>query len=91
MYVAMTRARDQLFFLHGPRRSEFLLEMGEALDSVNVSEILPEEREKLSQEVMTLQTYAYVQEEPERPGFCRAIGCRHKAMIGEDYCYTHGA
>lgn len=91
LYVAMTRARDQLFFLHGPQPSEFLVEMGQALDSVNVSEILPEEREALSQEVITLRNYAYVEDEPERPGFCRASGCRHKAMISEDYCYTHGA
>jgi len=91
LYVAMTRARDQLFFLHGPQPSEFLVEMGEALDSVNVSEILPDEKETLRKEVITLRTYAYVDDEPERLGFCRASGCRHKAMIGEDYCYTHGA
>ena len=91
LYVAMTRARDQLFFLHGPQPSEFLMEMWEALDSVNASDILPDESETLRKEVITLRTYAYVDDEPERLGFCRASGCRHKAMIGEDYCYTHGA
>ena len=91
LYVAMTRARDQLFFLHGPRPSEFLTEMWDALDTVNASEILPDESEPLRKEAITLRTYAYVDDEPERPGFCRASGCRHKAMISEDYCYTHGA
>ena len=91
LYVAMTRARDQLFFLHGPRPSEFLLEMWETLDSVNISEILPEVSEPLRKEVLTLRTYAYVENEAERPGFCRVSGCGHKSLIGEDYCYTHGA
>jgi len=91
LYVAMTRARDQLFFLHGSRPSEFLMEMWEALDAVNAHEILRDESEPLQKESMTLQTYAFVEEEPERPGFCRVTGCGHKSMIGEDYCYAHGA
>ena len=91
LYVAMTRARDQLFFLHGPQPSEFLLEMKESLDWIKAAEILPEENEPLRRESLSLRTYAYVEEEADRPGFCRVSGCGHKSMIGEDYCYTHGA
>jgi superfamily I DNA/RNA helicase len=91
LYVAMTRARDQLFFLYGPQPSEFLLEMKDSLDWINAAEILPEDNEPLRRDSLSLRTYAFVEDEAERPGFCRVSGCGHKSMIGEDYCYTHGA
>jgi len=91
LYVAMTRARDQLFFLYASQPSDFLLEMWEALDSVDAEKFLQKEANPITNETPPQGFVVVHQEDPERPGFCHASGCGHPAMIGDDFCYSHGA